>query len=43
MESLHDPMSTDMHMEGSVLALRNIWTAYFDFFLIFFITAKKRN
>ena len=28
MESLHDPTSTNLYMEGSVLALRNIWTAY---------------
>ena len=26
MESLHDPMSTNLYMEGSVLAFRNIWT-----------------
>ena len=33
MESLHDPMSTNLYMEGSVLALRNIWNAYIDVFL----------
>jgi hypothetical protein len=33
MESLHDPMSTNLYMEGSVLALRNIWTAYIYIFL----------
>ena len=37
MESLHDPMSTNLYMEGSVLALRNIWTIHL-IFLFCFIT-----
>ena len=33
MESLHDPMSTNLYMEGSVFALSDIWTAYIYVFL----------
>ena len=32
MESLHDPMSTNLYMEGSVFALSDIWTHIFMFF-----------
>ena len=32
MESLHDPTSTNLYMEGSVFALSNIWTAYIHIF-----------
>ena len=28
MKSLHDPMSTNLYMEESVLAFRSIWTIY---------------
>ena len=34
MESLHDPTSTNLYMEGSVFALSNIRTAYIFMFLV---------
>ena len=36
MESLHDPMSTNLYMEGSVPALRIVWNAYIYIFLVLF-------
>jgi hypothetical protein len=38
MESLHDPMSTNLYMEGSALTLSDIWIAYIYVFFVCFIT-----
>ena len=35
MESLHDPMSTNLYMEGSVLTLWHLWTRYIYVFFLF--------